>query len=612
VPLVGRLSAPGGAVNRDMLAPVAGSLRRPAAWLLVAAAAGAAVAVALASRHAGRPAAEAALEAEGIVGMSLAAAWWLRRRPASRFGRRLAAVAALTAGASMEPSDEPAIYAAGVVSGAMLLLAGVHCLLTFPSGHLRGSAAKIVVGLAAATLVVASLPAALAAPSIAAFGPLDACTANCPENALRVASVSPDVVDALRWVEGVGASLTALGLAAVLVRRFAVATPPRRRAIAWVVAVGAPAGIVFSARWLVSAAFPGAEGLGGWLTWAYAVLLALLPLAFVAPLVRAQVGAGPALEDMLKKLARRPDLGRWERDVAAALGDPGLRLAFWSSPAQAYLGIDGRAIADPVEPHEWHRIDRAGARVAAILHDPGLEADPELLRAAGTATLLALETRHLEEEARAARVRILAAVEAERRGLERDLHDGAQQHLIALRVKVALMAESDPSDAKRVLAELTQDIDATLEEVRALAQGIYPPLLQAEGLTGALNAAARRLPIPVSVHCTGGRYPVEVESAIYFCCLEALQNAAKHAQPGARAAIRVSSSYGMFRFRVGDTGQGFDVTAARPGMGIANMTERMAAVGGDIHVVSQPPYGTVVSGWGPLEEPPQAAELAVR
>jgi signal transduction histidine kinase len=103
-----------------------------------------------------------------------------------------------------------------------------------------------------------------------------------------------------------------------------------------------------------------------------------------------------------------------------------------------------------------------------------------------------------------------------------------------------------------------------------------------------------------------------VESAIYFCCLEALQNAAKHAQPGARAAIRVSSSYGMFRFRVGDTGQGFDVTAARPGMGIANMTERMAAVGGDIHVVSQPPYGTVVSGWGPLEEPPQAAELAVR
>jgi signal transduction histidine kinase len=462
VPLAGRLSAPGGAVNRGMLVPVATSLRRPAAWLLVAAASSAAVAVALTSRHLGQPAAEAALEVEGIVGLSLAAAWWLRRRPDSQYGGRLAAVAVLTAGASMESSDEAAVYAAGVVSGALLLLAGVHCLLAFPTGHLRGPSGKIVVGFAAGTLVIAALPAALVSPSIGAFGPLDACTANCPENALQVASVSPGVVDALQWAEGIGASVTALGLAVVLVRRFAVGTPPKRRAVAWVVAVGAPAGIVFSARWLVSTAFPGADGFVDWLTWTYAVLLALLPLAFVVPLVRAQVGAGSALEDMLRKLARRPDLDRWERYVAAALGDPGLRLAYWSPPEQAYLGADGSAIVDPAEPHEWHRIDRAGARVAAIVHDPALEVDPELLRAAGTATLLSLETRHLEDEMRAARFRILAAVEAERRSLERDLHDGAQQHLIALRVKAALMAESDPGDAERVLAELTEDVDATL------------------------------------------------------------------------------------------------------------------------------------------------------
>jgi signal transduction histidine kinase len=239
------------------------------------------------------------------------------------------------------------------------------------------------------------------------------------------------------------------------------------------------------------------------------------------------------------------------------------------------------------------------------VHDPALEVDPELLRAAGTATLLSLETRHLEDEMRAARFRILAGVEAERRSLERDLHDGAQQHLIALRVKVALMAEGDPGDAERVLAELTEDVDATLDEVRALAQGIYPPLLRAEGLTGALHAAARRSPIPASVHCTGGRYPVEVESAIYFCCLEALQNAGKHTGPGARVTIRVSSSDGVIRFSVEDTGEGFDVRAARAGMGIANMTERMAAVGGDIRVVSHPRRGTVVSGRATLPEPPQ-------
>jgi signal transduction histidine kinase len=601
VPLVGRLSAPRGVSYRDMLAPVVSSLRRPAAWFLVAAATATAVAVALTSRHVGRPAAEAALEAEGIIGMSLAAAWWLRRRPAGPLGHRLAALAALTAGASMESSDEPAVYAVGVVSGAMLLFAGADCLLAFPGGHIRGRGRKVVVGLAAATLVLASLPAALVAPSIEASGPLDACRANCPENALQVASVSPGVVDALQWAAGIGASVAALGLAVVLVRRFAVGTPPNRRAVAWVVAVGAPAGIVFSARWLVSAAVPGADGLTEWLTWTYAVLLALLPLTFVVPLIRAQVGAGSALEDMLKKLARRPDLRRWERDVAAALGDPGLRVAVWSRPAQAYLGADGRAIVDPAEPRGWHRIDRAGTPVAAIVHDPALEADPELLRAAGTATLLSLETRHREDEMRAARFRILAGVEAERRALERDLHDGAQQHLIALRVKIALMAQGDPSDADRVLAELTKDVDAALDEVRALAQGIYPPLLQAEGLTGALHAAAQRSPIPVSVHCTGGRYPAEMESAIYFSCLEALQNAGKHARAGARATIRVSSSDGVLRFRVEDTGQGFDVRAARAGMGIANMTERMAAIGGDIRVASQPQRGTVVSGWATLD-----------
>jgi len=568
----------------------------------VAVAAASAVAIALTSRHVGQPAAEAALEAEGIVGMSLAAAWWLRRRPEGHLGRWLAVVAALSAGASLESSDEPSIYAAGVVSGAMLLLACAYSLLAFPSGRLRGRGRRAVFGLAAATLILASLPTALVSPSIGALGPLDACTANCPENALQVASVSPGVVDALRWAEGVGASITALGLAVVLVRRFALGTPPNRRVVAWIVAVGAPAGFVFSARWLVSAAFPGADGLVDSLTWTYAILLALLPLAFVVPLVRAQVGAGSALEDMLRQLARRPNLGSWERDVAAALGDPGLRLAVWSSPEQRYLGTDGRAIVDPSEPLGWHRIDRAGVPVAAIVHDPALEADPELLRAAGTATLLSLESRHLEDEMRAARFRILAGAEAERRSLERDLHDGAQQHLIALRVKVALMAESDPDDAERVLAELAEDVDATLDEVRALAQGIYPPLLQAEGLMGALHAAARRSPIPASVKCTDARYPVEVESAIYFCCLEALQNAGKHAGPGTRATIRVSSSDGVLRFKVEDTGQGFDVRAARAGIGIANMTERMAAVGGDIRIVSQPQRGTVVSGWATIED----------
>jgi signal transduction histidine kinase len=538
------------------------------------------------------------------VGLSLAAAWWLWRRPDGRFGRCLVVLAALAAGASMQSSNQPVLYAAGVAAGAMLLLVGSYCLLAFPTGHLRGCARKTVAAFAASAFVLLSVPYALVSPSIESGVPLESCRANCPANALQVASVSPDVVDALQRAQGIAVTLTALGVAVVLVRRFIAGTRPNRRAVVWVVAVGAPAAVAFSARWPAAAAFAGAGGVVDWLSWTFAIFVALLPLAFVAPLVRAQIGAGPALEDMLTKLARRPDPRRWERDVGAALGDPGLRLAYWSPPEQAYLGTDGSTIGDPTDRPGCHRIDRAGTPVAAILHDPALEVDAELLRTAGTATLLSLESRHLEDEIRAARSTILATAEEERRGLERDLHDGAQQHLIALRVKLALIAEGYPEDAKRVLAELVEDVDAVLEEVRALAQGIYPPLLRTEGLTGALHAAARRSPIPASVYTKNvGRYPAELESAIYFCCLEALQNAGKHAGLGARATIRVSASDGVLRYRVEDTGEGFDTRGSSAGMGIANMIERMAAVGGHVRVVSYFRGGTAVSGWVVVDQP---------
>ena len=412
--------------------------------------------------------------------------------------------------------------------------------------------------------------------------------------------MSPDVVGALRWAGGAAAAVTAIGIAVVLVRRFAAGTPPKRRAIGGVVMIGVLTAPVVAARWVAGEAGGPVELVDG-LSWVYAILLGLLPIAFAMPLIRSRLAAGSALEDMLANLARRPDPRRWEHDVGAALGDSALRLAFWSAPDQAYLGIDGAALGAAGDQLEWHRIDRGGAPVAAILHDPELEAGPDLLRAAGTATLLSLEGQHLKGEIRAARSRILAAAEEERRRLERDLHDGAQQHLIALRVKLGLMDAVDPAETKRVMAELADDVDATLTELRRFAQGIYPPLLHAEGLVGALHSAARRSSIPASVHATGlGRYDPETESAIYFCCLEALQNAGKHSGADARATVRVATADGSLRFRVEDTGVGFDTRAPGPGVGIENMVERMSAVGGHLRVVSQPGYGTIVTGWVPL------------
>jgi signal transduction histidine kinase len=599
VPDVGRLAGPRVWSSRDLLDRAIQRAWRPSVWLLVAAAVGAAVSAALTGRHADHPGAAAVLQADLIAGLSLAAAFWLRRRPDGRFGRCLIAYAAATAAASLQAADNGVLYAVGVLGSVPLLPVAAYCLLAFPSGRVRGPGRRALLGFVASAAVLVSLPAVLVSPSIESGLPLGACTTTCPANALQVAGVSRGVVDALRWMGGAATALTAVGVAVALVGRVAAGSRPERRTVAAVTGVAGAGALVFAARWVVGEA-GGPTELTDRLSWASAVLLALLPAAFVVHLIRAQIAAGSALADMLAGLADRPDIRRWEREVGAALGDPGLRLAFWSAPDQAYVGTDGDPIGDAGRL-ERHTIDSGGARVAAILHDPGLEADPELLRAAGTATLLALEGQRLAGDTRAARSRILAAAEEERRRLERDLHDGAQQHLIALRVKVGLIGEVDREQAKQVVAELAEEVDATLEELRRLAQGIYPSLLDAEGLVGALHAAARRSSIPVAVHMSAvGRYPAAVESAIYFCCLEALQNAGKHAGPAASATMRVSASDGSLRFRVEDTGSGYDTRTARAGAGFANMAERMAAVDGHVSVVSQPMHGTAVSGWVPI------------
>jgi signal transduction histidine kinase len=600
----GRTSASIGWAERDAQSPALRNVRGPTAWRLVAVAAGLAVAVATAagSGHVGDRAAQALLEAETIAGLSAAAAWWVRRRPESRFGACLAALAAAAAVASLEASDRPAAYAVGVLGRAAFLVLAAYCLLAFPPGRLRGRVGRPAMWVLGTLTAVVAVPTALVLPSIDSGQAFGQCGRGCPSNVLQAATVRTGAVDVLHWAAGISAGVAALAIAAVLVRRLVAGSRPGRRALAVVATVGGAGAVVFAARSLAIAAGADRAVVDG-LGWAYAACLALLPLAFVAPLAQAQVSAGPALEEILSRLARRPGLREWERDLRAALGDPGLRLAVWSRPEQAYVGTDGEVVGTVPGRFAWHHIDRAGTPVAAIMHDPALEADPELLQAAGAATLLSLDASNLEHEIHAARFRILAAAEEERRRLERDLHDGAQQHLIALRVKLGLILEGEPHDVRRAVAELTEDVDVTLDQFRGLAQGIYPPLLGSEGLEGALQAAARRSTIPATVGAAGlDRYPPEVESAVYFCCLEALQNAGKHAGPGARVAVRVAAADRRLWFRVEDTGRGFDTRVLSGGVGLANLGERMAAVGGQVRVASQPGDGTSVTGWVDIDE----------
>ncbi|HEV3232135.1 MAG TPA: GAF domain-containing sensor histidine kinase [Candidatus Dormibacteraeota bacterium] len=210
------------------------------------------------------------------------------------------------------------------------------------------------------------------------------------------------------------------------------------------------------------------------------------------------------------------------------------------------------------------------------------------------------------DDLRASRQRLVAARDQERRRLERDLHDGAQQHLVALKVKLSLaeaLARKDPESARATLQQLKADADEALETLRDLARGIYPPLLADKGLEAALQAQARKATVPVTVEAAGiGRFSQEVEAAVYFSCLEALQNVQKYAG-ASHAGIRLMAVDGWLSFEVRDDGRGFDPDSAGGGTGLTNIADRLDALGGALTLDSAPGRGTRVAGRLPVPDP---------
>jgi signal transduction histidine kinase len=206
------------------------------------------------------------------------------------------------------------------------------------------------------------------------------------------------------------------------------------------------------------------------------------------------------------------------------------------------------------------------------------------------------------EEIRASRLRLVAAQDAERRRIERNIHDGAQQHLVALAIKLSLtesLIGTDTEGEREMLAELRQDAAGAVQDLRDLARGIYPPLLASKGLVAALEAQAAKAPVPTSVAAAGiGRYPQDLEAAAYFCVLEALQNVAKYAG-ATRAEVRLAGSGQDLTFEVADDGAGFDPESRGYGTGLQGMADRLHAHGGSLDVRSAPGAGTTVVGWLP-------------
>jgi signal transduction histidine kinase len=247
------------------------------------------------------------------------------------------------------------------------------------------------------------------------------------------------------------------------------------------------------------------------------------------------------------------------------------------------------------------------------VHDSQLAENPELLQAAGAVTLLALENSELDaawrgslRELAASRRRITSASDRERRKLEHDLHDGAQQRLLAALLRVASAGElvSDNPDLTIRLQQAEADLEGAIGELRDLAHGIYPTTLAARGLADALRLLPARFPGTVSVtEVSERRFPPEVEAAMYYCCLEAVQNASKHAGPGARISIRMRADPGDVHLDVRDDGRGFDASDAGDGLGLQSMRDRLGAIGGHIDILSESGRGTVIAAAAPLGDP---------
>lgn len=540
--------------------------------------------LALTSDHLRWPAATAAHRSYLVAAPVLIGLLWWRRRPASRFGPLLVIFGLVAWPISWQASDWPLAFTVGVLADAPFIVLNFYLLLAFPIGRIESRTDRLLMGSFTVVFAVFFLPAALLSPRIAGGGPLGRCTSPCPDNALHVAS-APELAQVAGTIEIYAALAITVGVLASYATRRRTSSRPRRRALTAVAATSLLLLPLFLAYHVATKVLHVGPGTADVLAWMLIAARVLFPLGFLLALLQSDHFARVALRQLLAELASLPTVDGWRAAVARALDDPSVTITFESrgkpEPGRGRLRV---AVARDGQPP-----------LAVIDADEVLAQDPELVAAAAEATLLALETGQLEAELRTSRARIVEAGDAARRRIARDLHDSAQQRLIALRVQLSLAAQ--PVDVD----DLTARINAALEDLRAVARGLYPPLLAEHGVAPALRAVARTAPLPVRIDDRGlGRYTEPLESTVYFCCLEALQNASKHAGPQATATVRLVHEAGVISFAVDDDGLGFDLDGVERGSGLTSLADRLAAVGGTLRIDSVPGSGTRVMGSIPL------------
>jgi signal transduction histidine kinase len=548
-----------------------------------------------------RPGWFALFAAYNVVAFAAVGLLWRRRRPQSHVGLVLLLLAAVLAVVSLQGTSWSLGFSVGVLFDPVAALLAWYLVLSYPATKLT-RAATATYGLGVAAVAVGFVPWFFLSPSIAGATPLARCTEECPTNALMIAN-RPDVASHFGTVEEIFRVLFAVAFVGLLVGRLAQATPPRRRILAPV--------YVVACAWITLFGFFGAlrylvvteQRVWDTLGWFLTGTRVALPLAFALALLLAQTYAGGSLATMMQRLQAQPAPAELERAAGEALGDPQLRLAFRRSDSDDWADVDGAPIvpAAAVPGRRWRVLGSGAQPVAALGYDAALDDDPELFDAVSTAVLLSSDRSRTDSERRlilselqASRRRIATASATERRRIERDLHDSAQQQLVALRIHLDRASERLGRDAE--LERVGEGIGQALDEIRAIAHGAYPGGLRDFGVGAALTEAARsdgRIRVKVG---RLERYTEDVEAAVYFAALEALQNASKHSPADARIVTEVWEDGGEVRFEVRDDGPGFDPGNRPAGTGLVGMRDRLAAAGGSIEIHSAPGHGTRVCG----------------
>ena len=426
-----------------------------------------------------------------------------------------------------------------------------------------------------------------------------------------------DRIQVLTSIVIAGAALTVVGLAAARLRG---AGPGGRRILRPVVIAGVVAALV--AAWdaidLIVFITSG-EGLlrfrEPWnevASWAIIAAVSLVPIGFLAGVARLRMRHGP-LAPLALELDRSPDPGRLELALRHALGDPSLELLRWDRDKASWVDARGRSVAPPREDSSVAvtTLDRDGETIAALVHDRLLREDPGLVAAATAVLRLAVENERLTAEVRqqlasvrASRARLVEAAEAERRRIERDLHDGAQQRLIG----VALSLQEARAEARRhfpdapflrQLDDTADELLAAVDELRELARGIHPAVLTEDGLGVAVTSLARRATVPVELDLLlNGRLPPTIEATAFYVVAEALTNVTRHARARG-VTVRVSHHDKLLEVQVTDDGDGG--ADARLGSGIGGLIDRLEAVSGSLEIHSPPGGGTRLRAVIPCE-----------